>query len=226
MVAPSLLSHVSFFASLKEEDLRALAGVCRVRRFKRGEALLREGDPGDALYILQSGHVKITVTTAEGVDTILTVEGPGECLGELSLMDGAPRSATAVAVDWVEAVTLRREDFLALIDQHPGVARAVMSGMAAMVRRLTAQVQDAVCHDVTGRLARKLLELADQHGEPTPRGPRITLKLSQEELAQMVGVTRVSVNRHLRWFEERGFLTADRDGITLHRPEELQKRIY
>jgi CRP-like cAMP-binding protein len=147
-------------------------------------------------------------------------------MGELSLLDGGPRSATAVAVDEVEALTLYQDDFHALIERHPTVARAVMGELAGMVRRLSGQVQDVISLDAMGRIAKKLLELADQHGAATPDGTRIALRLTQEELAQMVGITRASINKQLGWFEEHGILTADRDGITLHKPEELRKRIY
>jgi CRP/FNR family transcriptional regulator/CRP/FNR family cyclic AMP-dependent transcriptional regulator len=226
MARGSLLSRVSFFASLGEEELRALSDSCRTRVFKRGEVLFHEEDPGNALYIIESGQVKIVLINPDGDETILRVQGPGECLGELSLIDGSARSATAVAIDPVEALALYRDDFLALLEKRPSVALAVMGGLVALVRRLSEQVQDLTTLDVPGRLAKKLLELAEQHGQPTPNGTRIALRLTQQELAQMIGVTRVSINKQLGYFEERGILTADRDGITLHKPEELRKRIY
>jgi CRP/FNR family transcriptional regulator/CRP/FNR family cyclic AMP-dependent transcriptional regulator len=226
MADPSLLSSVPFFASLGETELRALAAACRTRTFKRGEVLFHEGDPGSALYIVRSGQVKIMVMADNGEETILHIHGPGECLGELSLVDGAPRSAAAVALDRVEALVLYREEFLALLRQSPAAALAVMSGLAGMVRRLTAQVQDAAALDVPGRLAKKLLELAERHGQATPAGVRIALRLTQQELAQMVGATRVSINQHLGSFQERGLLSMDREGITLLQPEQLRKRVY
>jgi CRP/FNR family cyclic AMP-dependent transcriptional regulator len=222
----TLLARVPFFASLGEAELQALAAACRTRTFKRGEVLFHEGDPGSALYIVRSGQVKIVVMADTGDETILIVLGPGECLGELSLVDGAPRSATAVALDRVEALVLYREGFLAVLKQSPSAALAVMSGLAGMVRRLTVQVQDAAALDVPGRLAKKLLELADRHGQVTPEGVRIALRLTQQELAQMVGATRVSVNQHLGGFQDRGILTMDREGITLLQPEQLRKRVY
>jgi CRP/FNR family transcriptional regulator, cyclic AMP receptor protein len=200
--------------------------VCRRRVFKRGEALFHEEDPGNALYIVQTGQVKIVRLAPDGEERILHLEGPGECLGELSLIDSAPRSAKAVALDRVEALVLYREEFLALLDRHPAVARAVMSGLAGMVRRLSEQVQDLTALDVPGRIAKKLLELADSHGQTTPDGVQISLPLTQQELADMIGATRVAVNQALSWFRGQGILTTDRQGITLRQPEKLRQRVY
>jgi CRP/FNR family cyclic AMP-dependent transcriptional regulator len=226
MAGTSLLGGVPLFASLSEEALRAVEAVCRRRVFKRGETLFYEEDPGNALYIVQTGQVKIVRLAPDGEERILHLEGPGECLGELSLIDGAPRSAKAVALDRVEALVLYREEFLALVDRHPAVARAVMSGLAGMVRRLSEQVQDLTALDVPGRIAKKLLELADSHGQTTPDGVQISLPLTQQELADMVGATRVAVNQALSWFRGQGILTTDRQGITLRQPEKLRQRVY
>jgi CRP/FNR family transcriptional regulator/CRP/FNR family cyclic AMP-dependent transcriptional regulator len=226
MAATSLLGGVPLFASLSEEALRAVEAVCRRRVFKRGETLFYEEDPGNALYIVQTGQVKIVRLAPDGEERILHLEGPGECLGELSLIDGAPRSAKAVALDRVEALVLYREEFLALVDRHPAVARAVMSGLAGMVRRLSEQVQDLTALDVPGRIAKKLLELADSHGQKTEDGVQIALPLTQQELADMIGATRVAVNQALSWFRGQGILTTDRQGITLRQPEKLKQRVY
>jgi CRP/FNR family transcriptional regulator, cyclic AMP receptor protein len=226
MAGTSLLGGVPLFASLSEEALRAVEAVCRRRMFKRGETLFYEEDPGNALYIVQTGQVKIVRLAPDGEERILHLEGPGECLGELSLIDGAPRSAKAVALDRVEALVLYREEFLALVDRYPAVARAVMSGLAGMVRRLSEQVQDLTALDVPGRIAKKLLELADSHGQTTPDGVQISLPLTQQELADMVGATRVAVNQALSWFRGQGILTTNRQGITLRQPEKLRQRVY
>ncbi len=226
MAGTSLLGGVPLFASLSEEALRAVEAVCRRRMFKRGETLFYEEDPGNALYIVQTGQVKIVRLAPDGEERILHLEGPGECLGELSLIDGAPRSAKAVALDRVEALVLYREEFLALVDRYPAVARAVMSGLAGMVRRLSEQVQDLTALDVPGRIAKKLLELADSHGQTTPDGVQIALPLTQQELADMVGATRVAVNQALSWFRGQGILTTNRQGITLRQPEKLRQRVY
>jgi CRP/FNR family transcriptional regulator/CRP/FNR family cyclic AMP-dependent transcriptional regulator len=210
---------------LAPDELQALAALCRPRTFERGEVLFHEGDPTCGLYILQSGQVKIVLIDPDGEETILHVQGRGECLGELSLVDGEPRSATVVALDRVEALALYREDFLALLDQQPCVERAVARALAAMVRRLSGHVQDVTALDVSTRLAKKLLELADRHGEPSDDGIRIAVPLTQRDLARMLGLTRASVNKHLSALEGEGVLTAHREGIVLHKPDVLRGRL-
>jgi CRP/FNR family transcriptional regulator, cyclic AMP receptor protein len=226
MAGEENLSRVPFLAELGEAERKPLAAACRSRRFKRGEILFHEGDPANALLLLLSGQVKILRVNDDGEERILHVLGPGEYLGELSLVDGAPRSATAQALEPVEALALHREDFLALIERHPSAALAVMSGLAGMVRRLSDQVQDDAALDAPGRIAKTLLNLALRYGDTTPEGTRLTVRLTQQELAQMVGVTRVSVNKHLGWFQDRGILTVDRQGITIHKLEQLKGRVY
>jgi CRP/FNR family transcriptional regulator/CRP/FNR family cyclic AMP-dependent transcriptional regulator len=225
-MTPSLLLSRSCFASLGEEPPRELALACRSRAFKRGQALFYEDEPGSALYLLQSGRVKIVCLAPDGGERILHVFGPGDCLGELSLVDGAPRSATAVALDEVRALMLYRDELLSLLQRHPAVAVALLSRLAAAVRRTTAQVLDLTTLDVPGRIARKLLELAERHGQSTPDGLRITLPLTQQELAEMIGATRVAVNEALSGFRSRKILSTGRDGITIHQPEKLGQRVY
>jgi CRP/FNR family cyclic AMP-dependent transcriptional regulator len=222
----SPLARISFFAALGDDSLQALEQVCRRRVFARGETLFYEDDPGSALYILQSGQVKIVRLAPDGEERILNLQGPGECLGELSLIDGAPRSARAVALDRVEALVLYREPFLELLTRHPPAALAVMSALAGTVRRLSAQLQDLTALNVPGRLAKKLLELADTHGRSTPAGLHIPLPLTQQELAHMIAATRVAVNQALGAFRQQGLLTTDRQGITLHHPEKLRECAY
>jgi CRP/FNR family cyclic AMP-dependent transcriptional regulator len=219
------LARVSCFASLSAPELEALAGVCHVRRFKPGQVLFHEGDPGHALYIIQQGQIKIVRDGPDGQGTILHVFGPGEYLGEMALVDDEPRSATAEALGDVEVLILHRDEFLALVERRPAVARAMMAGLARTVRRVTEQLQDAFLLDVPGRIARRLLSLAEQHGEVTPQGIRIPLRLTLEAWSQMVGAARPTICKELSGFRERGILSLDREGITLHRPEQLRKRI-
>jgi CRP-like cAMP-binding protein len=222
----SPLASVPLFASLGSDSLQAIEQACRRCVYQRGETLFYEEDPGSALYILLSGQVKIVRLAPDGEERILHLQSEGSCLGELSLIDGAPRSARAITLDRVEALVLYREPFLELLTRHPVVALAVMSALAGMVRRLSEQLQDRTALDVPGRLAKQLLDLAAAHGQLTPEGILIPLSLTQQELAHMIGATRVAVNQALSGFRQQGLLTTDRGSITLHHPDKLRRRVY
>jgi CRP-like cAMP-binding protein len=225
-VKPSaLLGQVPFFACLGEDELRDLAALCRRRTFERGAVLFHTGDPGEVLYVLMTGQVKVELVGAYGEATILHLAGPGETLGELSLVDGEPRSATAVALERVEVLTLYRDDFLSLLDRRRSVERSLLKRLAAMVRSTNEHVHDVSSMHGAARLAKKLLELADGCGERTPGCGCTPIRLTQQDLAALVGLTRASVNRYLSGFESEGILTTSRDGILLRNPEELRSRL-
>jgi CRP/FNR family transcriptional regulator, cyclic AMP receptor protein len=219
-----LLAQTSVFGALDEADLAALGAACRARRFAPGVVLFHVEDAGDTLFVIHSGQVKVVLETP-AADHILCLCGPGDCLGELSLLDGNPRSATVIAIDAVEALALHRQDFRALMEQRPTIAHAMLVRLAEMVRLANGHVQDILGLDTTVRIAKKLLELAECHGEGTEEGIRITLPLTQRELGQMVGVSREKINRALEAFEQGGVLTNGRQGITIQRPELLRKRM-
>jgi CRP/FNR family transcriptional regulator len=150
------------------------------------------------------------------------VYGPGECLGELSVLDGRPRSATAVAMNRVEALVVPRDAFLAILQENPRLTHSVLDRLSRRVRSLREQIHDTVKLDLKGRLARQLLDLADRYGEWTRDGVRVAVGLSQRELGQMIGGARANVNQALNGFQARGILTVEREGIVIHRPDELR----
>jgi CRP-like cAMP-binding protein len=223
--APAFLARVPLFASLGEPELQALAELCRVRRFPPGGMLFHEGDPANALFLIRSGQVKIVRDALDGEEAILHLIGPGECLGEVALLDGGTRSATAVALGRVDALRLDREEFWALLERQPAVARAAMIALAGMVRRTTDQLHHVIQLDVPGRLARTLLTLATRHGRVTSQGVSVGVPLTQAELAQIVGVTRQTVSEQLGRLRKCGVLSVDRGEILLHKPEWLRRRV-
>jgi CRP-like cAMP-binding protein len=195
----------------------------RPRRFKRGETIFHAGDPGDALFIVASGQVKITLPADDGSEpAILTTIGPGGFFGELALLDGARRSATAVALDAVTTQVLRREAFDRLVDDQPPLRRALLAALATEIRRLTAQVEDLHFLDLPGRLARHLLrslppEVAgDDPLLDPPSGPaRLPWPYTQAELAGMIGGSRQTVNRLLADFVGAGYLRFEGDELVI-----------
>jgi len=217
------LTAMPFFAGLDAAALDRVAGGTRLRRFRRGEVIFHVGDPGDALFLISSGSVKITLPSETGEEAILATLLPGEVFGELSLLDGAPRSATAVALEPTETMVLLRDRFRQLLATEPTIRDAVLANMAAEVRRLTTHVEDLHFLDVTGRLAKCLLRLAGE-GRPEPGGGiRLRSALSQSELAAMVGCTRQSANRVIGQFTDDRLIRVDRDAIVVTDLEGLER---
>lgn len=219
-----LLAGTALFHRFPRDALEPLAASLRRKRFARGSYICHQGDPGNTFYVIQSGQVKISRVTPSGDEVVLAMLLPGEALGELALLeDGATRSADAQAVGNVECFTLSRELFTRFLDAHPLLWREVVRVMSGYLRR-SENSAEAAFLDITGRVARKLLELAELHGEFTAEGLRIRTRISQRELAQMVAATRENVNRALARLRARGDITTGGGFVTIVRPAELRRR--
>jgi len=214
--AVDALSQVRLFAGLDRPTLERLASGVRMRRFRRAEVLFHQGDPGDALFVVATGAVKIMLPSEEGEEAILATVRPGEFFGELALLDGAPRSATAVALEPTETFVLPRDAFRTLVNAEPGTRDALLAALAAELRRLTRHVEELHFLDITGRLAARLVHLAEESGVQTPNGSlRLDGPLTQGDLASMIGATRQSVNKLLGLFVDDGFIRLERDAIVI-----------
>jgi CRP/FNR family cyclic AMP-dependent transcriptional regulator len=211
------LAAVPLFAGLDEDGLTGLAKGMRIRRFRRGETVFHLGDPGDALFIVMGGSIKITLPADSGDEAILATLRPGDFFGELALLDGAPRSATAVAIEPTETYILARERFRELIATEPVMRDAVLATMAAEVRRLTHHVEELHFLDITGRLASRLARLAVEPGATrlADGSIRLTGPLTQGDLAAMIGCTRQSVNKLLGMFTDDGLIRLEKDRIVV-----------
>ncbi|MBF6589987.1 MAG: Crp/Fnr family transcriptional regulator [Ktedonobacterales bacterium] len=223
--ATSPLARVALFATLDADALRELATVMRRRAFRPGEVIFHRDDPGQVLYIIRSGKVKIYITSPEGQEVVLAVFGPGDYFGELALLDGQPRSAGAVAIDAVEVYALQRNDFISAVNHHPRIAVQVMNVLSRRLRQTDSMIEDLLFLDVHGRVAKKLLELAELHGERTPEGIRIELRLTQSDLAALVGASRESVNKVMGYFVDKHFISTEKRKITILRLADLRRRI-
>jgi len=222
--AVEALGRCRLFAGMGHEALRAMARTLRARRFRRGEVLFHEGDPGDALFVVASGAVKVVVPSEEGEEAILATLRRGDFLGELALLDGAPRSASAVALEATEALALPRDQFLALVAAEPAIRDALLASLAGELRRLTTHVAELHFLDLTGRLAARLARLAEEHGDRLPDGTvRLDAPLTQSDLAAMIGATRQSVNKLLGEFEADGLLKMERDVIVVPNLDRLAR---
>lgn len=205
-LAAQALQSVPFFAKLKEEEATELANRLVLRRFGQGQVIFHHGDPGGLLYIISDGKVKITHSTPDGQEALLAILGNGDFFGELALLDNSPRSATAEALESTQTLTLHRADFRRFLNNNPDFAMHVLQTMAQHIRRLNSQLSDIFFLDLPGRLARTLLRLADQHGRPVEEGILIDLTLTQTDLAEMTGATRVSINKSLGRFRRDGWV--------------------
>ena len=219
-----LLQRVPLLAALTDSDREALARSASRRRYRRGDIIFQKDDPGHSLFIVARGSVRIYVPSTQGADLTLAVLGPGHFFGDLSLLDGRPRSASAAALGDTNVVILERSDFVAVIRTRPA---AVMSVLAVVVRRLRdtdEMASDLAFLDVGGRLAKKLLELAATNGVKRQDGVLLDMPITQEELANMIGVTRESVNRNLSLFRRIGLVAKEGRRFVLRDPAGLKRR--
>jgi CRP-like cAMP-binding protein len=210
------LAAIPFFAGLDRDALERLTASMRSRRFRRGEVIFHLGDPGDALFVIMSGDVKISLPSETGEEAILATLGSGAVFGELALLDGAPRSASATALTATETVVLPRDRFRELIATEAGVREALLASIAGELRRLTTHVEELHFLDITGRLAARLVRLAQDGGTRTADGGiRLRKNLTQGDLAAMVGCTRQSVNKLLGQFTDDHLIRLEREGIVI-----------
>ncbi len=211
----NVLKNVPFFRRLSKNEATSLAGRLIVRKFGSGQIVFHLGDPAGLLYIITSGKVKISHASSEGQEAVLAILGEGDFFGELALLDDSPRSATAEAIEPTETLTLHRDDFLDFLDNNPVFARHVLHILAVRIRHLNSQISDIFFLDLPARLARTLLFLAQQHGKQVNKGVRIDLSLTQTDLAEMTGATRVSINKALGRFRRSKWVQVDGRQLTI-----------
>lgn len=223
--ATEALRLVPFFAKMQPDEADGLAQKLVPRRFNSGQIIFHHGDPGGLLYIISKGKVKITHSTAEGQEALLAILGEGDFFGELALLDDSPRSATAEALEPTKTLTLHRDDFLRYLSYNPDFSKHVLQTLAQHIRRLNNQISDIFFLDLPGRLARTLLQLAEQHGRVNTDGILIDLSLTQTDLAEMTGATRVSVNKALGRFRRARWIKTQGRRFTILDQEALQNLI-
>ena len=186
------------------------AELMRERSYPKGSVILFEDDPGDALYLVASGQVKVVLIGEDGREVILSVLGEGAFFGEMALLDDEPRSAHVIAMEDSIVLALRREDFRARLRASPEVAIALLKELSRRLRRADDQIGSLVLLDVGGRVAELLVRLADEEG-----GDRITRKLTHATIAQMIGSSRETVSRTMRDLQDKHLVTVTRQEIVL-----------
>jgi CRP/FNR family transcriptional regulator/CRP/FNR family cyclic AMP-dependent transcriptional regulator len=220
-----LLAKARIFEGVTATELEALRPAVRMRSFAKDSHLFREGDPGSHLYLVKSGQVKIVQVGAGGGEIVFAVVGPGEVLGELSLFEAeGERSADAVALEPTECALLARDPVNAFLLAHPMLLLRLISSLVGYIQRKDRAMAEVAFLDIPGRIAQRLVDLAESRGERSGEGVVIRIPLSQRTLAGMVGASRENVNRALHRFVELGYISQTRGTITVLKPDELRKR--
>ncbi len=217
------LRKVAFFAQLEEPVLRALAEASQPKLYRKGEILFLEGEPCPGLFVVHSGAVKIFKTSIEGREQVLTVESEGRPIAELAVLDEGPYPASAMAVEDTAVLLIPRSDFHRLCRQHPEIAFGVIRSLAGRFRRLVGLIEALAFLEVGQRLARWILEKAEQQGQQTPRGLEFPLDLTHQELAAHIGTVRELVSRTLRRLQQQGVLTVENRTLIIRDLERLRQ---
>lgn len=223
-VALDSLRRCALFAHADEDVLRHVSRNLRRRRFRRNEVIFHQGDPGDSLHIVTSGAIKIMLPSAEGDEAIIATLRPTDFFGELAMLDGAPRSATAVAIEAAETMVLPRDVFAELLDHDARLRDALLAGLAHELRRLTGHVEELHFLDLAGRLAMRLVRLARDEQPAASGEVRLDWPYTQSDLASMIGGTRQSVNKLLSGLVDDDLVRIERDTLVITDVDELAHR--
>jgi CRP/FNR family cyclic AMP-dependent transcriptional regulator len=210
------LRRCALFAKVDDDTLELCASSLRVRRYRKNETIFHQGDPGDSLYIIESGSVKIVLPSPEGEEgAIIATLMRGDFFGELALLDGAPHSATAVAIAPTEALVLRRDRFDDLVETQPQLRKALFAGLVTELRRLTGHVEELHFLDLPGRLASRIVRLARESQPGATTDIRLDWPFTQSDLAAMIGGTRQTVNRLLADMTAQDLVRLERDALII-----------
>jgi CRP/FNR family cyclic AMP-dependent transcriptional regulator len=224
MAIKELLANIPLFEGLSSTDLDIVAQRVRPRRYKENDTIFHKDDPGVALYAIVEGKVKIHNETPDGQDCIITIFSEGEFFGDLSMIDGNPRSADATTMEPSELLMLTRDDLMDILERYPRITRCLLVTIAGRLRRTTELLVKTTTLDVNGRLAMQLNWLAEQHGRVTVQGIRIDLHLTQTDLGNLVGASRESVNKVLGYFRRMGWISLeDGNRITIKDQKALER---
>jgi CRP/FNR family transcriptional regulator, cyclic AMP receptor protein len=212
------------FAKADADAVRTVAQGMRRRRYRRNEVIFHQGDPGETLHIVAAGAVKIALPSPEGEEAIIATLRRGDFFGELALLDGAPHSATATALEATETLTLPRETLRGLMGRDEQLRDALLGALAAEIRRLTAHVEELHFLDLAGRLAMRLTRLAQDAERAATGEVRLDWPYTQSDLAAMIGGTRQSVNKLLAELVEDGLVRLDREVLVIPDLDKLARR--
>jgi CRP/FNR family transcriptional regulator/CRP/FNR family cyclic AMP-dependent transcriptional regulator len=215
MEARELLRTVPIFSELSEADCEALAQLSSHRHYPKDTVVFFENDEGDSLFMIVSGRVKVTILGDDGREVILTVLGAGEFFGEMALLDDEPRSATAIAIEECELLSLQRSDFEGVLSAKPSISMALIGVLTTRLRKANHQISTLALLDVYGRVARVLLDMARDEGRRLKDGQIAFRRATHQEIANRIGTTRETVTRMMKDLERQSLLRIDGREIVL-----------
>ena len=216
------LRQHEFFAAMGDEVMKDLVALTQTKLFKARQMIFQQGEEGDSLYVVLSGRIKISTTSTAGKETVLSFLGPGEVMGEIAVLDGGLRTASATVIEEARVAVLRQGPFKAFLEHHPKLALHIIDVLCSRLRRTDAFVEEMTTLQAGPRLAKALLRLAEQYGKETDSGTLVDIKLSQANLGAHAGLMRENVNRQLKLWEEQGLLETQGGIITLIDPGALE----
>ena len=219
-----VVRRAPLFTALDEAAAVSLRASMDSVKIAKGSILFKEGDDGEHLYVIIEGKLKLGTSSGDGRENLLSILGPGEMFGELSLFDPGPRTSTATAVTDAKLLSLSHEKVIPWLKQNPEVSLQLLMRLSQRLRRTNEAVGDLVFSDVPGRVAKALIDLGDRFGKTSPEGLLVNHDLTQEELAQLVGASRETVNKALADFAGRGWLKLDGRSVLITDVERLSKR--
>ena len=222
------LRNISLFEDLPAEQLALIASHCRQRTYRAEEAIVHQHDPGESLYVIVKGTVKVSITQSDGNSVFLAILAAGDTFGEMSLIDSLHRSADVATLEATTLVAIDRPDFEHLVNTVPAFTRNLMRTLVRRLRLANVCIQAHCTMDVEQRIARQVIEFAENYGKTLPDGDKlIPIRLTQSTLAEIVGASRERVNQVMVYYRKKGFISiGPNHHITVHHPEELQERMH
>ena len=223
---PAVLSEISLFRGVPARDLERLTTLLHEKDFPAGTNAVTAEEPGKGAYVILSGTAKVYVTHTDGTEVILAILGAGEIVGEMSVADSLGRSASVLTLEDSTFLWMDHKTFLSSMEEVPVIARNLVGILSRRLRLADTHTRSLAALDVHGRVAAQILAFAREYGQPLPKGGvLIPLRLTQSDLAGLVGASRVRVNQALGYFRKRGAISLDRDHrVTFHDEEALERR--
>jgi len=220
----TVLKRIPLFASLSDPDLQNLTSLLRRKLLGKGEILFQQGDEGTALYIIVQGRIRISLSRR--LDNVtLAILGQGEFLGEMALLDELPRSADAIALEDAQLYVLNRKDFLSFLSNNPHTVYAILNSLSRRLRKTDDQLAEMCFLNLSARLAKRLVELAETQAPDQDEPNACDLSISQQELGNILGVSRESINKELKILRDKGVVSTSRNSIRILDLEALRKRM-